>query len=104
MAGAAPPPQIEIVDVPEQSRYDMFIDDARVGFMDYALLGDTLTALHTEINPAYGGRGLGEHLVRHVLDHVRDTGMALRPVCPFVKAFLHKHPEYDDIVVAARKG
>jgi uncharacterized protein len=103
VAGAAPPPRIEITDVPEESRFELWLDGVRVGFMDYQLLGDTFTSLHTEIDPAYGGRGLGELLVRHVLDSVRDTGMALRPVCPFVKTFLKKHPEYDDLV-ASRKG
>ena len=104
MAGAEPPPRIEITDVPEQSRFELSLDGVRVGFMDYAMLGDTFTALHTEIDPAYGGQGLGEQLVRHVLDLVRSSGMALRPVCPFVKAFLQKHPEYDDLLVASRKG
>ena len=102
---SSPPPEtkIEIVDVPEDSRFELRVDGVRAGFMDYAIRGDTFTAIHTEVDPAYGGQGLGERLVRHVLEMVRDTGMALRPVCPFVKAFLQKHHEYDDLV-APRKG
>jgi predicted GNAT family acetyltransferase len=103
VADSAPSPGIEIVDVAKESRFDLLVDDVRVGFMDYALRGDTFTALHTEVDPAYGGHGYGETLVQHVLAMVRDSGMALRPVCPFVKAFLKKHPEYDDLV-ASRKG
>ena len=103
MNSPAPEANIEIIDVPEASQFEIRLDGTRVGFMDYAIRGDTFTAIHTEIDPAYGGRGLGERLVRHVLDMVRDTGMALRPACPFVKAFLQRHPEYDDLV-AAKKG
>ena len=93
---------IELRDVPDESRYDLYVDGVRVGFMDYQLRGDTFTALHTEIDPAYGGRGLASRLVTEVLDNVRDTGMALRPVCPFVRRFLERHPEYDDLVTASK--
>jgi predicted GNAT family acetyltransferase len=93
-------PQVEIRDRPAESRYELYVDGARAGFMDYELHGDTFTALHTEIDPAYGGRGLASLLVTEVLDNVRDTGMALRPLCPFVRVFLKKHPEYDDLVTS----
>jgi predicted GNAT family acetyltransferase len=96
------PGDLEVRDVPEESRYDLYIDGVRVGFMDYAVRGDTFTALHTEIYPAYGGRGLASRLVTEVLDNVRDTGMALRPLCPFVRRFLETHPEYDDLVTASK--
>lgn len=94
---------VEVVDVPTESRFELRIDGVRVGVLDYSVHGDTFTALHTEVDPAYDGRGLGKQLVTHVLSVVGDTGMALRPVCPFVKRFLEKHPEYDDLVVA-KKG
>ncbi len=103
MNDPAPEPKLEITDVPHQSQFELRLDGVRVGFLDYSVRGDTLTTLHTEIDPAYAGQGLGERLVAHVLDIVRDTGMALRPVCPFVKRFLQKHPEYDDLV-DAKKG
>ena len=91
-------PEVEVVDVPEESRYVLLLDGRRIGLMDYAVHGNTFTAIHTEVDPAYSGRGLAERLVTHVLDNVRDTGMALRPSCPYVKRFLTKHPEYDDLV------
>jgi uncharacterized protein len=93
----------EIVDVPEKSRYELYRDGALLGFMDYSLDGDTFIALHTEIDPAYAGHGIGGELVTQVLDRVRDTGLMVRPLCPFVKRFLQRHREYDDIVVP-RKG
>ena len=95
--------QITIEDVPEESRYVILVDGARAGFMDYKLRGNWFTAIHTEIDPAFGGRGLGQRLVKHVLDMVRDAGLSLRPLCPFVRSYLQKHPEYDDLV-AKEKG
>jgi hypothetical protein len=74
------------------------VDGKQVGRLEYAVRGDTFIAIHTEVDPAYAGHGLAEQLVSHVLDEVRDTGMSLRPLCPYVKRFLEKHPEYDDLV------
>ena len=91
-------PAPEITDVARESRYVLTLDGSAAGFMDYRVRGDVLIAVHTEIDAAYAGQGLGDALVRHVLDQVRDTGMSLRPLCPFVQRFLQKHPEYDDLV------
>jgi len=92
----------EIVAVPAESRYVLTIDGERVGFMDYRVREEAFIAVHTEIDPAYSGQGLGELLVRHVLDQMRDTGMSLRPLCPFVQRFLQKHHEYDDMLVPTK--
>ena len=73
-------------DVSDESPYEFYVDGNRAGFMDYQLRGDTFIAMHTEVDDAYEGQGLGSQLVTEVLDDVRDAGMALRPSCPFVRA------------------
>ncbi|MGH3446424.1 MAG: GNAT family N-acetyltransferase [Nocardioidaceae bacterium] len=88
----------DVKDMPDERRYVIEVDGARAGFLDYALRGDTLVARHTEIDSAYDGQGLGSALVRHVLDHVRDTGMWVRPICPFVASYIEAHPDYQDLV------
>jgi predicted GNAT family acetyltransferase len=88
----------EVFDVPEEHRYVMTLDGAPVGRLDYALEGDMFVATHVVVEPAYGSRGLGSALVRHVLDEVRESGLALRPECPFVVYFLREHPEYADLL------
>ncbi len=93
----------EVKDVPEEGRYELYVDGHRAGFMDYFIRGDTFTALHTEVDDKYSGQGLAAELVTTVLDKLRDDGMALRPLCPYVKDFLEKHPEYRDLV-APKKG
>ncbi|MGP3705886.1 GNAT family N-acetyltransferase [Gordonia paraffinivorans] len=51
---------------------------------------------HTEVDETFGGRGLATILVREALDDARARGLAIIGVCPLVKAFLGKHPEYAD--------
>jgi predicted GNAT family acetyltransferase len=43
------------------------------------------------------GRGIGSALARGVLDTARALGLKVVPICPFVKAFMDRHPEYDDL-------
>ena len=49
---------------------------------------------HTVINEEYGGQGLAGKLATVALDETAAAGLAVVPVCPFIKKFLTKHPEY----------
>jgi len=74
------------------------------GFAAYRMKHDgpgpgLLVLTHTEIDDAYEGRGLGSTLVRAVLDTARDRGLSVRPDCPFVRAYVARHPDdYLDLV------
>jgi len=54
---------------------------------------------HTLVNEEYSGQGLASFLVRAVVDDLISDGRALVPVCPYVSAWLPKHPEYAEHVV-----
>lgn len=95
---------VEVSDVPDEHRYVVTVDGERAGFLDYKIRGDVFVAIHTEIDPAFGGRGLGSVLVTEVLDQVRAAGRRLSPVCPFVQHFLEEHAEYRDLVGDPRSG
>lgn len=49
---------------------------------------------HTVINEEYGGQGLAGRLAEVALSETIDEGRAIVPVCPFIKKYLVKHPEY----------
>jgi predicted GNAT family acetyltransferase len=82
----------------ERSRYEIFLDGNRIGLMTYRVDGDTVATPHTEIDPMHGGQGFGTELVEAALDDIRDMGMYVRPVCPFVRHFISTHTEYQDLV------
>lgn len=54
---------------------------------------------HTEVDEAYGGRGLAGKLVGEALDATRAEGLQAVAVCAYVKKFVSSRPEYDDLVV-----
>ena len=88
----------EITDDPEQERYEIRVDGALAGYAEYRGHTEVRALTHTEIDPDFEGRGLGGELVRHALDDLRERGLHLIPICPFVTAFLPRHPEYLDLV------
>jgi len=60
--------------------------------------------IHTGVDDGYAGQGLASFLVRTVVDDVIARGFAIVPVCPYVRAWLPKHPEYAAHVVPRRPG
>ena len=61
----------------------------------------TMRSAPLSVSENHGGAGHGSTLVRSVLDEVRARGLSVRPMCPYARAWIEKHPEYADLVVAA---
>jgi uncharacterized protein len=89
----AEPDEADVVDVPEESRYELRLGDRRIGLAAYRRRGDRIAFTHTEIDSACEGRGFGTRLVRAALDDARAHGLTIVPLCPFVAAIVRRHPE-----------
>jgi hypothetical protein len=87
---------------PEQSRYEIRLDGQVVGFTEYNRHDGRIDFLHTEIDDAFEGRGLASTLIRFALDDARAKQEPVVPYCRFVRGFIEKHPDYQDLVVPAR--
>lgn len=101
---STPEPEIEVVDAVERSRFEILVDGALAGFTEYQDRGDGLLSFpHTEIDPAYGGRGLGGILVGRALATVDERGQRILPFCPFVLKHLQRHPDLVRLVPEDRR-
>ncbi len=78
-------------------RYELEVD-GETASLYYRTAPGVITLAHTEVPPAIGGRGVGSTLVREVLDDVRAQGLKVVTTCPFVAAFMGKHPEFNDLL------
>ena len=87
-----------VIDNAEKSRYEIHVDGLLAGFTEYVDEGEVLVFPHTEIAPDFNGQGLAAILVTEALDDVRAKGRLIRPDCPYVAAFIAKHPDYHDLV------
>lgn len=94
------------VHAEQRHRYEVHVGDATVGFAQYRLKeeGAVVAFDHTEVSDGYSGLGLASRLVTFALDDVRSKGQRIRPYCPYVRAFLKRHPEYQDLVVDGFEG
>ena len=90
----------EVRDNEESSRYEVWVDGEQAGFAQYVRRGGRTIFVHTEIDPAHEGAGLGSALARGALDAERLRGGPIVPLCPFVRTYIDRHPEYADLVDA----
>jgi hypothetical protein len=93
-------PIIEILDRSEQRRFVITSDGEPAGFATYRLRDDVITFIHTEVAPAFGGRGLGTRLAAGALDDARRRGLRVVPNCPFIARFITEHAEYQDLLAS----
>ncbi len=96
----APParqPAPDITDNVDARRYEARIDGEVAGWVEYGRVEGRIVALHTEVPPQFGGRGIASALVRRVLDDARAAGQKVTPRCPFFAAHFERHPEDADL-------
>ena len=74
-------------------RFEIHIE-GRVAFLTYEERDDEIVLLHTEVPKELGGRGLGGTLAKEALQWARaQHGKRLVVLCPFLREYMHKHPE-----------
>ncbi len=91
---------ITTADAAERERYEAHADATLAGILQYRRRPALIALVHTEVVPAFEGQGVGGALARAALDDARAGGIAVLPFCPFVNAYIQRHPEYADLVPA----
>jgi hypothetical protein len=87
---------------PDQSRYEAHLGGKLAGFAEYQLTDEMVIFTHTEVGDEFEGRGVASALARVGLDDVRASGTRkVLPLCPFIKGWIGKHPDYTDLVYGA---
>jgi predicted GNAT family acetyltransferase len=90
--------ELSVRDNPAERRYELRLGDTIVGEIRYRLRPGVAVLLHTEVSPSSEGQGHGSRLVAEALDDIRARGLRVVPLCPFVSAYIRRHPEYADLV------
>jgi predicted GNAT family acetyltransferase len=90
---------VTVRDNPAELRYEARRGDILLGQIRYRSEPGLVVLVHTDVVPAAEGAGVGSALVAGALDDVRSRGLRVVPVCPFVAAYIRRHPEYADLVV-----
>jgi predicted GNAT family acetyltransferase len=86
-----------VQDNSARRRYELDVDGA-LAFIDYRRDGEVVTMTHAEVPVSLRGGGVGSALVRGALTLARDRGDKVIPACPFVAAYVKRHPEFQDLI------
>lgn len=94
------PLNYELIDNTEQNRFEIHID-GHIAFEDYEFFttsqGEKAIAyLHTEVAKELSGRGIASYLIKSILDDAAAKHLRVKPICPYVRAYIDKHPEYQE--------
>ena len=84
-------------DHEDRNRFELDVEGT-TAFVTYRKSPDAITLVHTEVPPELGGRDVGSKLGRATLDSVRSQGRKLHVECDFVRNFMAKHAEYNDLL------
>lgn len=95
--------QPAVVDAADRNRFEIVVDGRLAGFAEYRRRPGRIAFTHTEIDPAFAGRGLGGQLVSAALSEARRDGLDVLPFCPFVRRWIEEHPRELDLVPAERR-
>lgn len=86
-----------VIDNEAERRFEL-AEGGSTAIASYRIEGDTISFTHTLVPEEIEGQGVGSRLVRGALDQVREKGLRVVPLCYFVKGYIERHPEYQDLL------
>ena len=87
----------DVIDNQARHRFELAID-GHIATSEYSVQDGVISFVHTEVPEALAGRGVGSKLIKGALEQVRGRGLKVLALCPFVKGYVEKHPEYADLL------
>ena len=80
-----------------RERFELDVE-GHTAFVTYRKSSGAITLVHTEVPPELGGKGVGSKLARATLNAVRAQARKLTVECDFIRNFMSKHAEYNDLL------
>jgi hypothetical protein len=87
----------DVVDNQAEHRFEITLG-GETAFAEYRLVEHGIILPHTVVPEAFEGKGVGGRLARYAMQYARDRGLKIIPLCPFMAAYMTKHPETHDLV------
>jgi len=81
----------------DESRFETTVDE-QLCVLDYRLDRKVITMTRVLVPPPVEGRCIAGALTRHALDYSREENWRVVPRCPYVAAWIKRHPDYADLV------
>jgi predicted GNAT family acetyltransferase len=91
--------EITVVNNEAKQQFEAHVDGL-LSLLAYRRGGDRIVMIHTEVPAALEGRGIASVLARTALEDARARQLRVVPLCPFVRGYIERHPEYRPLVTA----
>lgn len=88
----------EITHNQEKQRFELQIDEHKAMVKYTPVQPEVWSLNHAFVPSQLEGRGIGSELVRQVLTYCHNHGIRIIPACPFIEAYIRRHPEWKDLV------
>ena len=85
--------EIEVTNNKENLQFEVRLD-GHMAELVYRVRGNSIYLMHTGVPEPIGGRGIASELAKHALNYSQSQGYEIVVYCPFVKAYIEKHPEW----------
>ncbi len=82
----------------EEKLYELHIDGS-FGRIEYILAKNKIYLTHTEVPKELEGKGIASAMVKKALEDIERKNLDLVPMCPFVAAYIKRHPEWKKLVL-----
>ena len=86
-----------IIHNEKKSRFETQIEGL-ISLVDYERTENLFTVTHTEVPTQLEGRGIAAALTKALLDYISQNDYKVNPVCPYTKAYIQRHPEYQNLL------
>ena len=88
----------QVVHNEAAQRFEVTID-GKLSRADYRLHDGVMHMVHTEVPVQQEGRGIAAMVVRAAMHYARAQGYRVRPACSYVRSFMGRNREFDDLRV-----
>lgn len=92
----------QLIDNAQSSQYEFRIE-GHIAKIEYKKVNDKIYLIHTEVPNVLEGRGIGSQLIKSVLTDIQEQKLSLIALCPFVAAYLKRHPEWNTLIFKHKK-
>lgn len=94
---------VNVTNDPKRQQFQVNME-GEVAYLEYRWSDGVLVLMHTEVPDKLAGRGVGSALAAFAFGYAREKEVRVKVYCPFVAAWLKKHPDWQDIVVTDGGG
>ena len=91
----------DMINIEQNNKtFDLFYDAEKAGFLEYNKNKEGILEItHTEVDPEFGGKGLGTELVKAAVAEAQKNNLKIISLCPYAKKVIQKTPEFKDLLV-----